>query len=251
MNFSKGKFKTTNNFMVDNLLPPVLTRIIRWNRLGPHPFSKFKAKNRIDEQMLEFINYRDGFFVEIGAGDGVYLSNTHYFEKRLDWHGILVDPVLHHYLNCLTHRPRSKSYLCAATNFENRSDYVKLKYGGYATLFQSSQSDLLDTRQHMIDAANYIPQGTAGVEFIAPLRTMTEILDLASAPKVIDFFSLDVEGNELEVLQGIDFSKYRVKWLLIESREITRIINYLEPFQFTLKKRLTGCDYLFEQRGEL
>lgn len=251
MNYSRSKFKATIIFVVENLLPPIIARIIRWNRLGPHPYSKYKAKNRIDEQMLEFINYRDGFFVEIGAGDGVYLSNTHYFEKRLGWHGILVDPVLHHYLNCLTHRPKSKSYLCAATNFENESDYVKLKYGGYATLFLSSQSDILDTQKHMIDAANYIPSGTAGVEFIAPLRTMTEILDSASAPKVIDFFSLDVEGNELEVLQGIDFSKYRVKWLLIESREITRITSYLESFQFTLRKHLASCDYLFEFVGDI
>ena len=160
-----------------------------------------------------------------------------------------MDPVLHHYLSCLTHRPKSASFLCAATNFENQSEYVKLRYGGYATLFQSSQSDILDTQQHMIDAANYLPFGTAGVEFIAPLRTMTEILDSACAPKVIDFFSLDVEGNELEVLQGVDFSRYIIRWLLVESREIDRISKYLQPFGFSLNTKLASCDYLFEFSG--
>lgn len=246
MNYSWNKLRKILIVLVENLLPPVITRTIQWNRLGPHPFSKYKAKNRIDEQMLQFINYRDGFFVEIGAGDGVYLSNTFYFEKSLGWRGILVDPVLHHYLGCLTNRPKSASFLCAATNFENYSEYVKLQYGGYATLFEGSQSDILDTRQHMIDAANYVPLGAAGVEFIAPLRTMTEILDSACAPKVIDFFSLDVEGNELEVLQGVDFSRYEIRWLLVESREIDRISKYLQPYGFSLTKKLASCDYLFE-----
>ena len=249
MNFYRNKVRKTLSVILDNLLPPVITKTMRWNRLGPHPFSKYKAKNRIDVQMLQFINYEAGFFVEIGAGDGVYLSNTYYFEKTLGWRGVLVDPVLHHHLNCLTYRPKSVPFLCAATNFDNHSEYVKLKYGGYSTLIQGSQTDILDTQQHINDAASYIPSNNAGVEFIAPLRTMTEILDSANAPEVIDFFSLDVEGNELEVLQGIDFARYRIKWLLIESREVTRISSYLESFQFILRKRLASSDYLFEYVG--
>jgi FkbM family methyltransferase len=244
--YSKKVLRKMFNCLAQNLLPPIIAKSLRWNRLSPHPYSRFKGKNGIDKQMLEFINYRDGFFVEIGAGDGVYLSNTYYFEKNLGWRGILVDPVLHHHLSCLTNRPRSISYLCAATNFENESDYITLKYGGYSTLAQGTQSDIIDVQEHLVDAANYIPLRNAGVEFIAPLRTMTQILDSANAPKVIDFFSLDVEGNELEVLRGIDFSSYQIRWLLVESRDIDRISMYLAPFGFSLKRELAGCDYLFE-----
>jgi len=249
MKKSKEITKEIINSLAENLLPPIISKSLRWNKLAPHPYSKFKAKNGIDEQMLEYINYRDGFFVEIGAGDGVYLSNTYYFEKNLGWWGILIDPVLHHHLSCLANRPRSNSYLCAATNFENNSEYVKLKYGGYSTLSQGVQSDINDTQQHLDDAASYIPLRNAGVEFIAPLRTMTQILDSSIAPKVIDFFSLDVEGNELEVLQGIDFSRYQIRWLLVESRDIGRISEYLEPHQYSIKKKLASCDYLFEYLG--
>jgi FkbM family methyltransferase len=247
--FKEFSRKTIGSLAV-NLLPPIIFKSLHWNKLAPHPYSKFKAKNGIDKQMLEFINYRDGFFVEIGAGDGVYLSNTHYFEKNLGWQGILVDPVLHHHLSCLTQRPRSISYLCAATNFENNSEYIKLKYGGYSSLSQGVQSDIIDAQQHLDDAANYIPLRNAGVEFIAPLRTMTQILDSSNAPKVIDFFSLDVEGNEIEVLQGIDFSRYQIRWLLVESRDVGRISEYLKPHKYSIKKKLASCDYLFEFFGE-
>src|SRR5260370_22486366 len=35
---------------------------------------------------------RDGIFVDVGAYDGVALSNTYYFEKELGWSGLCVEP---------------------------------------------------------------------------------------------------------------------------------------------------------------
>ncbi|MCJ8281793.1 MAG: FkbM family methyltransferase [Rivularia sp. ALOHA_DT_140] len=46
-------------------------------------------------------------------------------------------------------------------------------------------------------------------------RTLTSILDEANVKK-IDFFSLDVEGFELNALKGLDFNKYQPEFMLIE-----------------------------------
>jgi hypothetical protein len=35
---------------------------------------------------------RGGFFIEAGAHDGVEASNTLYFEKKMGWTGLLVEP---------------------------------------------------------------------------------------------------------------------------------------------------------------
>lgn len=61
-----------------------------------------------------------------------------------------------------------------------------------------------------------------------PAKTLTSILDI-SKPKKIDFFSLDVEGYELEVLKGLDFSKYSPIFILIEIYEWDKenIINFM------------------------
>ena len=58
-------------------------------------FRKFNGYNNLDKQMLNFINYENGFFVDIGANDGVNQSTTWYYEKTLNWNGILIEPLPH------------------------------------------------------------------------------------------------------------------------------------------------------------
>ena len=40
-----------------------------------------------------FKNKRDGFFLDIGANDGITLSNSYFFEKELGWKGICFEPL--------------------------------------------------------------------------------------------------------------------------------------------------------------
>lgn len=48
-----------------------------------------------------------GFFVEAGAWDGVYLSNSLFFEKERNWTGILVEPNKEAYKNLTEFSGRS------------------------------------------------------------------------------------------------------------------------------------------------
>jgi hypothetical protein len=227
-------------------LPPIIIGLLRPNRLLPRKLSLFQGKDRIDEKMLKYLNYGNGYFIEIGAGDGVYLSNTYYFEKYKNWRGLLVDPVLHHYINCVQERPASKTFLASAVSFENRNLFSELYYAGYHSTSTSSSSDLPDPKEHIQDAKNYLPEPIVGVKFWSANLTITEMLDEALAPKFIDFFSLDVEGMEIEVLKGFDFGKYQVKYILIESRSLLALRSYLELHSYNLVDQLGACDYLFE-----
>ena len=47
----------------------------------------------IDRKLANYLNYKKGFFIEVGANDGYNQSNTYYLEKILDWRGILVEPI--------------------------------------------------------------------------------------------------------------------------------------------------------------
>ena len=72
------------------------------------------------------------------------------------------------------------------------------------------------------------------------------MMELSLAPTIIDFFSLDVEGSELEVLKGIDFNKYNFKFILIENRDFKKIKNFLFDKKYKFIKNLTEIDSLFQ-----
>ena len=46
--------------------------------------------------------------------------------------------------------------------------------------------------------------------------TLNDLLDLHSAPRNIDYISMDVEGSESRILEAFDFEKYNVKLFTIE-----------------------------------
>ena len=50
-------------------------------------------------------------------------------------------------------------------------------------------------------------------------KTLQTIFKAYSAPAVIDYMSLDVEGHELEVLAGFPFNEYVVKCITVEHNE--------------------------------
>jgi len=55
--------------------------------------SKFSS-SRIGEKLKKYLNYRDGIYIELGANDGLFSSNTYHLQKQLNWKGILIEPAL-------------------------------------------------------------------------------------------------------------------------------------------------------------
>ena len=56
-------------------------------------FRNYNGYEGLDKRMLKYINYSNGFYIECGANDGVNQSNTWYFEKKLNWSGLLIEPI--------------------------------------------------------------------------------------------------------------------------------------------------------------
>jgi FkbM family methyltransferase len=73
---------------------------------------------------------------------------------------------------------------------------------------------------------------------VVTTRTLTSILDeVWQAERPIDLLSIDVEGQELQVLKGLDFTKYRPKVIIVESWDFHR---FRETDVFV---HLTGLGY--------
>ncbi len=188
-------------------------------------FRDFNALNQIDKKMLNFINYKHGFYIECGANDGVDQSNTWYFEKKKNWNGLLIEPIPHLYNQLIKNRSNKNffSKTCLVSNLYKK-DLIELNYNDL-------QTSLIDKSDKIISAKT---------------STLTKLLNEYNCPLTIDFFSLDVEGYEFNVIEGIDFSKYIFKYFLIETNNFDKLNKILTDKNYKFLKQLTIHDYLFK-----
>jgi FkbM family methyltransferase len=75
-------------------------------------------------------------------------------------------------------------------------------------------------------------------------KTLENILDNKKIPKLIDFFSLDVEGYEFEVLEGINFNSVKFKYILVETEFPEKMNNFLTQKKYKFLERLSNYNSL-------
>jgi FkbM family methyltransferase len=142
-----------------------------------------------DKYIIEnfFKNKTNGFFVELGALDGIQFSNTYYLENHMNWRGVLIEPTLSEYNKLINNRSKSKCFNCAISS--NKDNVILYNYG------HNAMNRITD---HKHDFFQH--KSTLSVK----AYPISEILHKAKV-KEIDFFSIDVEGAELEVLESMDW----------------------------------------------
>jgi hypothetical protein len=148
-----------------------------------------------------FPGVADGFFLDVGSGEGTNLSNTKALEER-GWKGICIDPFPKH----------MEGRTCQV--FKE----VVWSVPGRVVQFHT-QGDLGGIEETL---GRWKPEASAAPVVEFSTVTLADILERAHAPSEIAFMSLDIEGAELEALHGIPFDKYHFGAMTIEH-------NYEEP----------------------
>lgn len=214
------------------------------------------AINRIDVNISEKFKGVSGekFYVEIGANDGVSQSNTKYLELYDGWKGILIEPIPSVFKKLQKNRAAYNFFdNSACCSFEFISPYMSLIYANLMTVSLEGESDLLDRQQHAMVGAGSLDSSEKIHNFTVKASTMNSILLKYSAPRVIDFLSLDVEGSEIEVLKGIDFHQFVFKYICVETRSFETIKKFLTCHEYECIEKLTSgvshSDYLFRYVG--
>lgn len=197
-------------------------------------FGKYYAKDEIDIILENYINYENGFYIEIGANDGVRQSNTLYLEKFKNWHGILIEPSKR-YKNLVKNRNKKNYFFnVACCSFETKEKYKSLYYADLYTLTNSvfKKKDKDKFKKHI-----HFHSNDKFEEFKVRQTTLNQLLIKSNAPKIIDFFSLDVEGDELNLLKGINYNIYKFKFILVEGDDID-ITEFLKSKNYKILKKL-------------
>ncbi len=186
-----------------------------------------------DLDVLKFYNNKmDGFFIEIGASDGIKMSNTYLLEQQYNWKGICVEPIPDKFKLLCTNRPNSSCYDFAVYNESNKQ--VVFDVANNCDLF-SGINDHIDVHKKRVDLNK--------TQIKVNTISFNDLLETYNSPLFIDYLSLDTEGSELEILKSVDLKKYIFGLIDIEH-------NYVEPRRSQIRDLLTSNGYVFIRQNK-
>ena len=83
-------------------------------------------------------------------------------------------------------------------------------------------------------------------KFKTKTTTLNDLMTEFKCPELIDLLSLDTEGTELEVLKGINFQKYKFRFIVVENRNFNELEFFFKTKYYSFIKKLLNHDYLFK-----
>jgi hypothetical protein len=198
-----------------------------------------KGAAQFGQDMFMFFNFfkywpmqgKKGFYVDSGANDAMKLSNSFFFDVCLGWEGLCVEPLE------LYHRGIKETRSCVLVT-ECISDIVETRvylHGKTGSRIQNKGEDNPGIERSSVNCL--------------PLRDM---LKRSSDPNrnSIDFWSLDVEGHEIAVIQGTNFKEVDVHTMLIENSHINQcILNPLMQSKGFYKYQQLIVDAVYAKNG--
>tara|TARA_B100001113_G_C21064867_1_gene602906 strand:- start:352 stop:1140 length:789 start_codon:yes stop_codon:yes gene_type:complete len=149
-------------------------------------------------------NKRGGFFIEMGACDGIEISNTFVLEKYFNWGGILVEPSKTYHKNLKKNRNCKIDFRCVYNTSGEKIIFNNTRNPSISTIDLYSSSDRFDLDRY------------EGKKYSVETITLDNLLKFHNAPKNIDYLSLDTEGSEYEILKCFNFDNYKIKIITVE-----------------------------------
>jgi len=164
------------------------------------------AQHGEDVFVTEYFSKREkGFYLDIGASHPFRLSNT-YLLYQSGWKGVTVEPIprlgkLHR-----KWRPRDSLMPIGAGSKRDTLDF-----------FEMTPSVLSTVDATVAD--QYVAEGKAVLcrRYKIDILPINEIIERVSAISRVDFFSIDIEGLDAEVLAEIDYSRFRPELICVEA----------------------------------
>lgn len=149
-----------------------------------------------------------GFFVEFGATDGMFLSNTFLLESGFGWHGILAEPSKIWHEKLKANRGCAIDLRCVWTKTGERIQFSESQSGEISTISAFKDSDYHDRSNSK--------------EYEVETISLNDLLRTHNAPQRMDYLSIDTEGSELTILKSLDFKKWKFDIITVEH-------NYTSP----------------------
>ena len=198
-------------------------------------YSSQSGQDKIIKEVF-FNNKKNGFFIEIGAYDGIMGSNCYYFEKYLNWDGIAVEPSNIQFEKLKKNR-KCKVLNDAISNEVKEVEFMEVTEG----LTQMSGINDDSFKRNI----NIISNNQGSKMKATSIKTIT-FDQIVSKNTKIDYLSIDIEGGEMNLLNSINFSDYEIKVISVENNipKTQNFKNFFDTKNFTYYDRV-GQDEIF------
>lgn len=192
----------------------------------------------------------DFFFVQIGAHDGIGADPIYEFVTRYHWRGLLVEPQAFAFERLVKNYATEPQLLfenVAIDAQEGMRDFYKIRRTPGDNLPAWADRIASFHLDQTLGHKDKIPQIAELIEKVkvrcVPLAVLLERL----AIRHVDFFQIDVEGHDWEIIKQIDFDKWEPKIVHYEhshlsERERDESIDFLVGKGFRITCR--GSDTL-------
>lgn len=223
--------------IVTNLAPPVVTKSIhrlryRTNvnrlpaRLNPFFHQLLQSHSQFNEDLLIDLLLgakQAGFYVDVGANDPTFNSNTKRFYDR-GWSGINIEPGVGPFEELRTSRQRDINLNLGVGSTQGTLTFYDVEGDSTVSSFDH------EAAQRMASTLGLTVEPKS-----IPVKPLHDILAEHAPHQKIDFLSVDAEGVDLDVLQSNDWSLYRPTLVLVEmNNQYKDIVDYLTGISYML-----------------
>jgi FkbM family methyltransferase len=164
-------------------------------------YSQYNQDYLVHENFFKGVT--DGFYCDVGGNHPLNINNTRYFEE-LGWSGCAFEPLPHMQKLWKEHR-KARFFPFAASDREGEVEFSMVDD-------VSGWEDMLSfVKETSPSGYDYNTK-----EILVRTRPLKDVFQ-EEGIRNIDYLSIDVEGHEMKVLQGIDFDEVDVKVLTIEN----------------------------------
>jgi len=185
---------------------------LRRRSMRPNFYAEHNTDKIIREELFPDLSFR-GVMVEVGGGTPEFLSMSRHF-KESGWRTIIIEPnpefvEQHRRIGNEVHQFACSSEDCSDVPFTVVSQKTKA-YGGIVTDHSFSSINIKP------EYAALMPASAKAKKILVEVRRLDGLLIKLGLAK-IDLLSIDVEGWEIEVLQGFDTKKIKCPVIVIEN----------------------------------
>lgn len=187
--------------------------------------NKYNFKSQLGEDKELFFTFKfehicNGTYLELGGFDGVTFSNTHVFKHAKQWSGVLIEASPINYAKMIKNRPDEIASINSAICSTDRDLHYVNNHG-----LKGAISGFVEFAAESFRKQWWNDDNIKNAQIVKCTTLTNVLLEAVGSGFHFDFFSLDTEGAELDVLLSLDFSKVSFGVIFVESDEHNDLKN--------------------------